>query len=43
MLYINDYYQEFFKAFNSIIENKEKLKTIFLNSLSKSGNFELNI
>ena len=41
--YINDYYIEFCKDFSSIIENKEELKTIFLNSLSKNNNFDLNI
>ena len=40
---VNDYYEEFYKDFNSIIENKEELDELFYNCLSKSENFELNI
>jgi len=43
LLYINDYYIEFCKDFSSIIENKEELRTLFFNSLSKNNNFDLNI
>ena len=39
--YINDYYIEFCKDFSSIIENKEELITLFLNSLAKNYNFDL--
>ena len=41
--YINDYYIQFCNDFTSMIENKEELRTIFLNSLSKNNNFDLNI
>jgi hypothetical protein len=41
--YINDYYIQFCNDFTSIIENKEELRKIFLNSLSKNNNFDLNI
>ena len=40
---INDYYDEFSKDLNSIIENKEELDNLFYNCLSKSDNFDLNI
>ena len=40
--YINDYYIEFYNDFSSIIEN-DKIRTIFLNLLSKNNNFVLNI
>ena len=40
--YIKDYYDEFYKDFNSIIQN-EKINQIFYNCLSKKKNFDLNI
>ena len=40
-VYIDDYYQEFKKDFNSI--NDEELKELLLNCLSKNQNFNLRI
>ena len=42
-IYINEYYEEFKKDFNSIIQNENELKELFDNSLSKNKNFELNL
>ena len=42
-IYINEYYEEFKKDFNSIIQNENELKELFYNSLSKNQNFELNL
>ena len=42
-IYINEYYEEFKKDFNSIIQNENELKELFNNSLSKNKNFELNL
>ena len=42
-IYINEYYEQFKKDFNSIIQNENELKELFDNSLSKNKNFELNL
>ena len=42
-IYINEYYEEFKKDFNSIIQNENELKEFFYTSLSKNKNFELNL
>ena len=42
-LYIKDYYDEFYKDVNSIIQDENELKEIFYNCLSKNANFDLNI
>ncbi len=39
----SDFYMQFYKDFNSIIENKKELDELFFNCLSKSENFDLNI
>ena len=42
-IYINEYYEEFKKDFNSIIQNENELKEFFYTSLSKNKIFELNL
>ena len=42
-IYINEYYEQFKKDFNSIIQNENELKEFFYTSLSKNKNFELNL